>query len=191
MEYTERELANEEWRDVIGYEGKYQVSCLGRVRSVERLIKTNRFNITKLVKGRIMKLKLRREGYLEVNLWLEGKYKTHKVHRLVAMAFIANPNNYKEINHKDENKANNHIDNIEWCTSKYNVNYGSRNKRCALSKYKAVVQLNIVGEVIARHVSLTVAGVSVGGNAQGVFLCVKGKINTYKGFIWKYESINE
>lgn len=191
MEYTEQELANEEWRDIIGYEGKYQVSCFGRVRSVERVIKTNRLNITKLVKGRIMKLKLRREGYLEVNLWLDGKYKTHKVHRLVAMAFIVNPNNYKEINHKDENKANNHINNLEWCTSKYNANYGGRNKRCALSKSKAVVQLNIAGEVIARHVSLTAAGASVGGNAQGVFLCVKGKINTYKGFIWKYESINE
>jgi hypothetical protein len=180
-------LPNEEWRDIVGYEGYYQVSSCGRVRSVDRKIKTGRGYISCHVKGKIMKIKVHRTGYLEVSLSINGKSKTHKVHRLVSAAFIPNPQNHKEVNHKDENKANNNVDNLEWCTSKYNANYGERNRKSALARSKGIVQIDARGIAVAKYDSLTNAGKSVGGNAQGVFLCANNIIKKYKGYIWKYK----
>ena len=114
---------NEEWRDIKEYEGKYQVSNLGRVKSLN-------YNNTK--KEKILKSRNNR-GYLCVTLYKEGKSKTCKVHRLVAQAFIENSNNYLEVNHKDENKTNNCVENLEWCTRKYNNSYGTRNKKASES----------------------------------------------------------
>ena len=111
---------NEEWRDIKGYEGKYQVSNLGRVKSLN-------YNHTK--KEEILSNVPDAQGYLKVNLYKNGKKRTFTIHKLVAFHFIDNPSNYKEINHLDENKQNNIVDNLEWCTRKYNQNYGTRNKR--------------------------------------------------------------
>ena len=108
---------NEEWKDIKGYEGKYQVSNLGRIKSLN-------YNHTK--KEKILDIKPRKDGYMYVGLFKNGKRKSFKVHRLVAEVFIENPNKYPVINHKDENKSNNCISNLEWCTHKYNVNYGTR-----------------------------------------------------------------
>ena len=110
---------NEEWRDIKGYEGKYQVSNLGRVKSLN-------YNKTG-VEGYIAAENSR--GYLRVGLSKKGKRKMFSVHRLVAETFIPNPNNYSQVNHKDENKQNNKVDNLEWCTPKYNSNYGTHNKK--------------------------------------------------------------
>jgi hypothetical protein len=99
------------WKDVIGYEGFYQVSNLGRVRSFDRLVKRNRH-----IKGRIHKLTLHSDGYYIATLYKENKEKKYKAHRLVAMAFVQNPNNKPFINHKDGNKLNNLPENLEWCT---------------------------------------------------------------------------
>ena len=107
----------EEWKDIKGYEGKYQVSNLGRVYS--------------FYKKDCLKPGKNTWGYLYVSLSKEGKAKPYTVHKLVALHFIPNPNNYKEINHKDENKENNCASNLEWCNKKYNNNYGTRNKRMA------------------------------------------------------------
>lgn len=107
---------NEEWRDIKGYEGKYQVSNLGRVKSLN-------YNREKILKPR------NSNGYLRVELHKKGKGKNCLVHRLVAEAFIENPNNYPIINHKDENPSNNIVSNLEWCTYKHNNNYGTHNKR--------------------------------------------------------------
>ena len=110
----------EEWRDIKGYEGKYQVSNLGRVKSLKDRYGNYREKILKPGEYR---------GYLQVYLCKENKSKPFKVHRLVALHFIDNPNNYPQINHKDENKTNNSVSNLEWCTAKYNSNYGTRVSR--------------------------------------------------------------
>lgn len=117
-------IIEEEWRDIKGYEGLYQVSNLGRVRSLDRYTKS-RWGTQKLEKGIIMKLSYDRDGYQIICLRRDAKNSRFRVHRLVAEAFIDNPYNYPLINHKDENKANNCVNNLEWCSHKYNVNYGS------------------------------------------------------------------
>ena len=180
-------LPNEEWRDVVGYEGLYQVSNLGRVRSVDKIIKTGRGYVSRLVKGKMKKIKVHSNGYLEVNLSSNGKAKTYKIHRLVSMAFIPNPRHFKEVNHKDEDKTNNNVDNLEWCSSKYNANYGNRNKKSSLARSKSIIQYTLYGVMIAEYNSLTNAGLSVNGNAQGVFSCARGYINQYQGYIWRYK----
>ena len=116
--------SEEIWKDIIGYEGLYQVSSYGRVRSLDRYDSRNCFR-----KKRILKLCANRLGYLKVGLWSNGKVKHHLVHRLVAEAFIPNPNNLPIINHIDENPSNNNVDNLEWCTAKYNMNYGTIRER--------------------------------------------------------------
>lgn len=107
----------EEWRPIVGYEGLYEVSNLGRVRSF------------KWGREEIRKLHITKKGYLEVGLCKEGKQKMFKVHRLVAQAFIPNPEGLPVINHRDENPKNNKVDNLEWCTYKYNSNYGTCKER--------------------------------------------------------------
>ena len=119
-------MKKEIWKDIKGYEGLYQVSNLGRVKSLPR---------KNHPKEEFRNLSPDSKGYLRVNLFKNNKGKTHKVHRLVAEAFIPNPNNYPQVNHKDENKANNNVDNLEWCTNKYNVNYG----HCRDSNKKEII----------------------------------------------------
>lgn len=110
-------MDNEVWKPVVGFEGTYEVSNCGQVRSLPK----------GRTKGRILKPYLNRYGYHVVTLRKEsgGKNYCLKVHRIVANAFIENPNNYPYINHKDENKTNNFADNLEWCSPYYNVHYGS------------------------------------------------------------------
>ena len=112
----------EEWRDIRGYEGLYQISNLGRVKSL-------RDNHGKY-REKILNPS-NRKGYLIVSLCRKGRKREFKVHRLVALHFIDNPNNYSQVNHKDENKENNRVDNLEWCTPKYNSNYGTRTQRAS------------------------------------------------------------
>ena len=111
----------EEWRGIKGYEGRYQISSFGRVKSLKDRYGNYREKILKPSKNS--------QGYLYVILHKNSKVKSFRVHRLVALHFIENPNNYKEVNHKDENKENNKVDNLEWCAHYYNMNYGTRNKR--------------------------------------------------------------
>lgn len=113
----------EEWRDIKGYEGLYQVSNLGRVKSLVRNT-GNQFGKEEY----ILKSRTKNHNYLEVALSKNGNKKFYTIHRLVALHFIPNPNNYPVINHKDENPRNNRVDNLEWCTIEYNNYYGSHNK---------------------------------------------------------------
>lgn len=115
----------EEWKDIIGYEGKYQVSNLGRIKSL---------NYNNTGEEGILDGDTNKRGYKVVNLSKNGKGRTFLLHRLVAIAFIPNPNNLPEVNHINEDKNNNCVDNLEWCTSEYNANYGTRNKRISKNR---------------------------------------------------------
>lgn len=131
----------EEWRDIQEYEGIYQISNLGRVRSLNRIDRLGR-----IVKSRIKTACDNGNGYLVVNLKYDGKQKMMTIHKLVAEAFILNKNTFKsmpdenrdkinlddlQVNHKDEDKQNNCVSNLEWCTHKYNNNYGTMRERTA------------------------------------------------------------
>lgn len=138
---------NEIWKDIQGYDGIYQISNLGRVKSLPRVIEYDKPNWSKIqhmkiyIPERILKAKIKKGGYLEVNLNYLGSKKFFQIHRLVAQAFIPNPNNLPQVNHKDENTSNNQVDNLEWCSAKYNCNYGNRNKR--ISEYRKINQFGI------------------------------------------------
>ena len=118
----------EEWRSVIGYEGLYEVSNTGRVRSVDRFIVDSLGN-RRFYKGKIISLELSNSGYYFVDLTYKTKRKHFYVHRLVAEAFILNVDGLPAVNHKDEDKTNNNVENLEWCDYKYNINYGTRAER--------------------------------------------------------------
>ena len=193
------------WRDVKGYEGLYQVSNLGRIKSLERFIKTRKNKNG--MNGYIHKQESIRiptkdyKGYLRLNLCKEGKQKPFKVHRLVAQAFIPNPNNLPQVNHKDENKENNCITNLEWCTNEYNHNYGTRNKRVAekqkgrkipfeqIKNKIAVLQINKdTNEVIRKYDSIKEAQICCGVKTHysHIGACCKGERKTAYGFKWRY-----
>ena len=112
------------WKDIKGYEGLYQVSNMGRIKSL---------NYRNTGEEGILRHSLDSYGYLKVTLHKNGKQKYFRIHRLVAETFIPNVNNLPEVNHIDENKENNHVENLEWCDRKYNNNYGSRNERASVS----------------------------------------------------------
>ena len=126
---------NEEWRPIEGYEGLYEVSNLGRVRSLDMYVKS-RYGNYRLHKGKVLSPAKDTNGYLFVNLTYNGKHNTIRVHRLVALTFIPNPDNLPEVNHKDEDKSNNRVDNLEFCDRKYNINYGSRKDKVKDTKIK-------------------------------------------------------
>jgi len=135
------------------------------------------------------------EGYCCVDLSISGKKKKYYRHRLVAEAFIPNPNNYPEVNHKDEDKSNNRVDNLEWITTKENLNYGTHNKRARLSninnplKSKKINQFDLDGNFINTYPSANEIERQTGFHATSIIRCCKGHYNvkTCKGFIWKYE----
>ena len=163
---------NEEWRDIKGYEGLYQVSNLGRVRSLN-------YNKTRQIKELSY---AKRRGYLGVTLYKNGKPKTFTVHRLVARMFIPNPNNYPQVNHKDENKSNNDVKNLEWCTNEYNHNYGTRNERVGKSLSKKVICIT-TGEIFnSMREACRKYNISSGSMTE----CCQGKRKTAGGYKWEY-----
>lgn len=168
----------EEWKDVVGYEGLYKVSNLGRVKS----LKKNGVAHDKLLRA----FDLRGLGYMSVRLSKDNKGKTHKVHRLVAQAFIQNPNNLPQVNHKDENKSNNFVYNLEWCDNSYNINYGTRNDKMASKLYKKVNCYTIDGVFIKQYPSVK-ATEEDGFNATNVSHCLSGRRKNHKGYVFRFE----
>ena len=116
------------WLPIEGYENLYEVSNLGRVRSLEHTV-TNKNGSKRKFPGKILKPRAHRNGYLKAELYKNGIRRYFLLHRLVATAFIPNPNNLPQVNHLDEDKTNNTVENLEWCTAEYNNNYGTHNER--------------------------------------------------------------
>ena len=178
------------WKDIEGYEGLYQASSLGRIRSLDREVRNyNRWHIehAKLIKGRILKQLLDRYDYPRVWLYKSGKTKKFKlVSRLVAETFIPNPNNLPQVNHKDENKTNNRVDNLEWCDANYNSNYGTRKKRVGRKHEKSIYQLDLNGNEIMCWFSVTWAAEGTNTPIAGISQCLTGNRKISGGYMWKY-----
>jgi hypothetical protein len=132
-----------------------------------------------------MRLTVRKQ-YLCVTLCLHGKHINTIVHRLVAKSFLPNPYDYPEVNHKDENKLNNCVDNLEWCTKKYNINYGTAIYRSANNRGKKIIQLDKNNNFINSYNSLMDAERITGISNGNINACCKGKRKTAGGYIWKY-----
>ena len=134
--FSNEELSQEYWRDIPQWEGFYQASTLGRIRSIDRWVDQNGME-PRFYRGLILSAVSDKDGYLRVSLHKSGYSQMFTIHRLVALSFIYNPNNYSEINHKDEIKTNNRVDNLEWCTVEYNLLYSnSIEKACSARKRK-------------------------------------------------------
>ena len=173
------------WRDVIGYEGLYKVSNLGRIKSLNRKISSN-----KRVKGVIRSQQKNENGYMTIQLHKNNTIKDFKVHRLVAQAFIPNPNNLPQVNHKDENKTNNNLINLEWCTSKYNNSYGTKIERSIAWCRKKVYQYDTNFNLIKIYESITECVRQTGYDRKSIEnRCNLDEIKLYKNFIWRYSSI--
>lgn len=172
------------WKDIEGWEGFYQVSNFGRVKSLERFVNGPK-GLIKL-KEKILSPKIDKNGYLLVGFHKEGIQKYMRIHRLVAMAFIPNPNNFPQINHIDENKRNNYVSNLEWCTHKYNLNYGTCKARMRHSKMKRVAQFTLGGKLVKIWDSITSVQEETGWSLYAISLACLGKTKTSKGFLWKY-----
>lgn len=188
-------LNGEVWKDVAGYEDTYQVSNMGRVRSIDRIVPCRKKGYTTITKkGRMLKLSTNRLGYKEAHLYdnQEQKDKTISVHRLVAFAFIPNvdPEHLREINHIDEDKSNNHVDNLEWCDREYNMRYGTcriRSKKHNPNVRK-VAQYSKCGKLIAKYETIVDAVRATGLDGSSITKGCRGKLKTIGGYIWKYIS---
>lgn len=166
----------EEWKDIQGYEGLYQISNKGRVKSTRNNI--------------ILKPAMNNHGYYWVDLLNHGIRKHATIHRLVAQAFIPNPNNYPQVNHIDENTINNQVSNLEWCTAQYNHDYGTRNERAIKHMAETIsipiVQLSLNYELIKYWKSASSVNIQ-GIEHQHIAECCSGKIRTYKNYHWFYK----
>lgn len=191
---------HEIWRPVVGYEGLYEVSNLGRVRSMGHYVTQNGncgTPFTRFYKGRIIHATCSHNGYEALTLSNGSKRESKSVHRLVAEAFIPNPENLPQVNHKNEVKNDNRAENLEWCTVAYNVTYGHRTEKAARARSKPVLQITRGGTVVASFLSIHSAAEETGIYYRNIYAVAnrtkrfdKSKRgNTRKtagGFVWVY-----
>lgn len=160
-------------------EWKYEVSNLGQVR-----IPAHKNNQNQLVPEHILRQRKNYGGYLKVRLYDGHRNRKNVfVHRLVAMAFIPNPNNEEQVNHIDEKKYNNVESNLEWCSSEYNLHYGTRASRIS----KPVCQYSFDGVLIAEYCSISEAAKQTGIHRSNIGKCCNGKHKTSHGFMWRFK----
>ena len=168
------------WKDIEGYEGLYQVSNTGLIKSFKKWKRAHQPD------EYFLKPSISDNGYCQVTLYKDKKRNKFLIHRLVASAFIKNPKNYPHINHKDENKLNNNVSNLEWCTVAYNNAYGTAKLRSIISKSKQVEQYLPSGQFLARYICLSIAAELTGIPKQRIKSCCIGECSSASGYVWKY-----
>ena len=176
-------MENEIWKNVKGYEGIYEISNMGRLKS--------HYTVGRKSHGdksfeKIIKPAKCTNGYLEYHLCKKGKRKVVLAHRLVAEHFIDNPNNLPQVNHIDEDITNNCVENLEWVTPKQNANHGTRNERCANAQKIKVVQLDLEGNFIRLWNGFKDIERELNVGCENIIRVCKGKYKTSCGYIWKY-----
>ena len=195
----------EEWRDIPQYEGLYQVSNQGQIRSIDRIVRRNG-ETTKNLRGFILLPLYQKSGYMFVFLSKNGKAKRMAIHRAVALAFIPNTENKPEVNHINEDKTDNRVENLEWATIKENRNYGTRiargianrnqtgekngmfGKRGALNpNSKKVLQYDLSGQFIREYDSVKMAAEMTHSNASLIARVANGYLKQTNSFIWRYK----
>ena len=160
------------WKEIGFSDGKYLVSNYGRIKSAKT--------------GRILHQHISHNGYFRVGLQIKGVRKFYHVHRLVGAAFVENPNNFPQINHKDENRRNNYAENLEWCTSSYNCSYGGRTVKLKKKIGYRVEKYSENGEFISTYLSVNDAAKDIGGEWHGIKdACDAGRL--YHGFLWRLD----
>lgn len=185
----------EEWRDVVGYEGLYMVSNTGRIKACEKVDQLGHIRKEKYLKPGKSGDKNSYQA-LKVRLTKDGVGNFCMVHRLVAEAFIPNPDNLPEVNHKDENPFNNNVENLEWCTHAYNITYGTARARAGQKnsvklknrpdQSKWVIKLSLDNEILHFYPSTQEAARQTGLFRTAISACCRGKARTHGGFTWKF-----
>ena len=153
-----------------GFE-KYEVSNLGKVRNIKS--------------GRILKPRIDKDGYLKHQLYVRDKKKYLFLHRIIATAFIDNPEGKPCVNHIDENKANNDLSNLEWCTIRENIIHGTRTKRAAEKHFKKIIQLDLNDNILNEFESMVQAEQETGVSANNISHCCNGKRKSSGGYKWR------
>ena len=170
-------MENEVFVDVVGYENLYQVSNYGRVYS--------------LISGKFLKPCKERNGYLYISLHKNKKTKKYLVHRIVATAFIENPLQLPQVNHISEDKSDNHVSNLEWCSASYNCRFGTRNERRVEKLSKAVLQFTRQGELVNEYPSICEASRQTRINQGHISSCCLGKRKSAGKYVWQYKQKEE
>lgn len=185
------------WKAIPGYEGYYEVSNTGRVKSITRTIIDKR-GITHYIEEKEIYIRINNNGYKTVSLSKEGIRKMFLIHRLVAIAFLPNPDNLPIVNHKDENPANNNVENLEWCNYKYNSNYGTSKKRMSQSKqnkhtkkiwkcdchtHERIELFNSIGDASENIKNDRNIGISA------ISKCANGHQKSAYGYYWEFDDL--
>lgn len=179
----------EKWRWVPGFEGLYMVSSMGNVMSVPKVATKSNGAVAEY-EGRQLSPAPNRKGYLQVVLCSDGASKTCQIHRLVAMAFVPNPDCLPCVNHINENKGDNTDRNLEWCSIEYNNAYGTRAQRIGETQSR-IVQKMLADEILSEYPSTKSAAESVCGSASHISECCCGKRLSAYGFSWRYKEESE
>ena len=192
-------MEQEIWKDIKGFEGIYQISSLGRVRSLDRWVNSKNES-NKLVKGRILTPVYDKDGYTMVTLSSHGEHLKCKVHRLVCSAFIPNPENKPQVDHINAIKNDNRVENLRWCTSKENSNnpitleklprywkdaFGNENPNS-----KTIIQFSLDGELVRKWDCIRDASNHTGANYTSISQVLNGKLKQAGGYFWKYYDID-
>lgn len=182
-------ITNEIWKQINGYEGLYEISNFGNVRSCERVVSHGKGSSSRKLKSKLIRPWDDNHGYHSVSLSKNGKVKKYKVHRLVAEAFIPNPEGKATVNHINEIRSDNRVSNLEWATYQENNNFGGHNDRVSKTLSKAVVQLNKKDEKIAEFASVKEAGIATGVNPANIKSCLHHANRILAGgYKWRYKT---